>query len=68
MILKASTSHSKHPHRLTLERNPRALTPYQVMMVNLAPAELGEFGSLHLLVRNGKLRVTEVTVSVEVIS
>ncbi|MFZ2421601.1 MAG: hypothetical protein WA029_10685 [Anaerolineae bacterium] len=55
MNSEASTSNSNNQHQITLERPLRTLTPHQVTMVDLVLADLGEFGQMHLIVRNSRV-------------
>jgi len=61
-------THGDHTnsHTLALERPLKVLTPRLIALIDQGLQDVGEYGSLHLLVREGRLRFMEVTVSVEV--
>ncbi len=65
--MPAQSSDSSHDGRLlTLERRLRVLTPQLIAMIDQALAGIGEFGTVSLVVKDGKVRFIEVTRSIEV--
>lgn len=66
MTISHVGNNDPNAHTLTLERPLKVLTPRLIALIDQGLQDVGEFGSLHLLVRDGKLRFMEVTVSVEV--
>lgn len=65
--MPAQSSDGSHdPRLITLERRLRVLTPHLIELVDQALAGVGEFGTVSLVVKDGKARFLEVTKSVEV--
>lgn len=65
--MPAQSSDGANDGRLiTLERRLRVLTPHLITMIDQALAGIGEYGTVSLVVKDGKVRFIEVTRSVEV--
>ena len=56
---QASTSNSNSQYQITLERPLRVMTPRQVTMVDLALAEIGDFGEVRLILQKSRVRFIE---------
>lgn len=59
MNSEASTSNSNSQYQITLERPLRVMTPRQVTMVDLALAEIGDFGEVRLILQKSRVRFIE---------
>ncbi|MBK9095365.1 MAG: hypothetical protein WAV70_17365 [Anaerolineae bacterium] len=66
MNSEASTSKSNNQHQITLERPLRTLTPSQITMVDLALAEVGEYGEVRIILQKNRVRYIEKLQSMDV--
>ena len=66
MNSEASTSKSNNQHQITLELPLRTLTPSQIPMVDLALAEVGEYGEVRIILQKNRVRYIEKLQSMDV--
>lgn len=66
MPVPPSSDGSHDPRQITLERRLRVLTPRLIELMDQALVEVGEYGVVSLVVKDGKVRFVEVMRSQEV--
>jgi len=66
MPVPPSSDGSHDPRLITLERRLRVLTPRLIELMDQALVEVGEYGVVSLVVKDGKVRFVEVMRSQEV--
>ena len=66
MPVPPSSDGSHDPRQITLGRRLRVLTPRLIELMDQALVEVGEYGVVSLVVKDGKVRFVEVMRSQEV--
>lgn len=68
MNSETSTTDNANQHQVVLEHPLRVLTARQVGMVDLALAELGDFGEVRLIVQKSRVRFIEKLQSMDALA
>lgn len=66
MPVPPSSDGSHDPRQITLGRRLRVLTPRLIELMDQALVEVGEYGVVSLVVREGRVKYIEETRSVEI--